>query len=67
MTFDNSGNFETIKANITPPYENDINENQQILGIALTLSDDDSYYGFLAKLNDVNVIFHDKRQLFTTF
>lgn len=66
-TFDNSGNFETIKTNITPPYENDINENQQILGIALTLSDDDSYYGFLAKLNDVNVIFHDKRQLFTTF
>lgn len=65
--FDNSGNFETIKFNITPSYENDINENQQILGIALTLSSDDSYYEFTGKLNNVIITFYDKRKIYSTF
>ena len=61
---DGSGNFESIKGQTTSPYENDLNENQQILGIAFTLSDDSSYYGFLGKLGEVMIEFHDGRTIY---
>jgi hypothetical protein len=61
---DGSGNFESIKGQTTSPYENDLNENQQILGIAFTLSDDSSYYGFLGKLGEVMIEFHDGRIIY---
>ena len=62
-----SGSLETIASGITPPYDNDLNGNQQILGIALTLSDLDSYYGFAAKLGAARVTFKDKRVIYTSF
>ena len=61
---DGSGNFESIKGQTTSPYENDLNENQQILGIAFTLSDDSSYYGFQGKLGEVMIEFHDGRTIY---
>ena len=61
---DGSGNFESIKGQTTSPYENDLNENQQILGIAFTLSDDSSYYGFLGKLGEVMIEFHDGHTIY---
>jgi hypothetical protein len=61
---DGSGNFESIKGQTTSPYENDLNENQQILGIAFTLSDDSSYYGFQGKLGEVMIEFHDGRIIY---
>jgi len=61
---DGSGNFESIKGQTTSPYEKDLNENQQILGIAFTLSDDSSYYGFLGKLGEVMIEFHDGRTIY---
>jgi hypothetical protein len=61
---DGSGIFESIKGQTTAPYENDLNENQQILGIAFTLSDDSSYYGFHGKLGEVMIEFHDGRTIY---
>lgn len=61
---DGSGNFESIKGQTTSPYENDLNENQQILGIAFTLSDDSSYYGFQGKLCEVMIEFHDGHTIY---
>jgi len=56
-----SGNFETIKGLTTEPYVNQLNEEQQILGIAITLSDDNTYYGFEGKISSVVISFHDQR------
>ena len=58
---DISGNFEFIKESITPPYDTDINENQQILGILLSLNNDNSYYGFDGKISNVIIYFNDGR------
>lgn len=62
-----SGSLDTIASGITPPYDNDLNGNQQILGIALSLSDLNSYYGFTGKLDDVRIIFKDQRIIHTNF
>ena len=62
---DISGNFEFIKESITPPYDTDTNENQQILGILLSLNTDNSYYEFDGKISNVIINFKDVSHIYT--
>jgi hypothetical protein len=63
----NGGSFETIKGSTTHPYDTDLNENQQILGILLTLSNENEYYGFQGKISKTSLHFQDGRKIETLF
>ena len=52
-------NYENLLDIVTS--KNDTNREQQLLGILLTLSDDDLYYNHQIDLRNVEIIFKDKR------